>query len=374
MLGIKKTRVCIPIIFISALLLLSGCSSKGYENQSYDVMENSTLSYIPSINSNGISSDTKYEAAEIYDSINNFERDTGSTENNKSTTEISLSEEKLVYTARMNIETLDFDKEVEAIKELISQYSGIIQREDYNGYAGYLNYRADRSRKHVVIEARIPSENYTSLSSDIKSIGHLESFSYNVDNITTTYYNKQSYLESYKLQLEELKKLYQKAETISDLIEVEARISEVQSEIDSLTTDIQRMDLDVSYSTLTISVSEVDNYTLTQIERESEPFFMRLLMDVKESVISFGYTLEDMATFLIYAMWYIAIIAIIVIAIRKAIKTKQNKEINEFMREHPEFEAYIKTNGLKPYREMKKYKHNIYYIDAKQKEDKDGTV
>ena len=50
--------------------------------------------------------------------------------------------------------------------------------------------------------------------------------------------------------------MYNRTGTITEMLEIEARISEVQAEINSLTTKIQSMDMDVTYSTVTIDIEE----------------------------------------------------------------------------------------------------------------------
>ena len=341
------------VLFLLVSLVISGCSSSVVRSYNNDEISEGIMSESVGNSFNSVDSSTSVSG----------EQHESSDENTNA--EISLNQDKLVYTARMVIETTDFESEVNEIKELILNYNGIIQSENYSDYTSYSYYVNSIDGKMVTIEARIPSEKYGDFSNGIEEIGHIKSFKYNIENITTTYYNKQAYLESYNLQLEELKRLYSKASTVSELIEVEERISEVQYQIDRLTTEIKRMDLDINYSTLTITVNEVNEYTLTELEKESQPFFVRLWENIKNSAVSFARTSEGMLVSLIYMIWYIAVIVIIVVVIRKIKARKRKSEISEFIKCHEGFEDFVKMNGLDTYKAMKKYKNSINYTEEK---------
>lgn len=256
--------------------------------------------------------DIKQEEAGVQDEIS----DTG---NN---TQINQNkQEKLVYSANVEMEVKDFDNSTKALKQKINSLDGIIQNESYSDEEPYyLYYERDYSKntkisgyKNLYTTVRIPTERFNEFVESLNDIGHIKSSSTQVDNITQQYYNNTAYLESYQNQLEVLQNMYNQTGSITEMLEIEARISEVQAEITKLTTVIQSMDMDVNYSTVTIRLSEVVEYSDTPREYQELTFMQKVGQRFVDSWENFVGFLEAVVYIIIDCIWFLIIIAILIV-------------------------------------------------------------
>ena len=255
--------------------------------------------------------DSKYEDNENDDSDENVD----------STQQINY--EKLVYEASISMETKEFDTAITNINDLVKEYKGFIENKDMNNNGYYDDYgNWVITYRNYYLTVRIPTNRFDEFNSAINAFGNVTNYNDKVTNISQRYYNRVAFLESYENQLEVLQDMYNRAETISELIEIEARISEVQGEITSITTEIQSMDMDVAYSTITLNVREVRDYT--ESYRGTQ---VRYIDKVKAAFVNgfenFVEFLEDLSIFLIENMYFLAIAAVIIIFIVKKRRKKK---------------------------------------------------
>ena len=287
-----------------------GISNKSYDTESAYIEDSySSASYEP-----------EYEAYEQSEqAVNTGSNSTEQTRDENLVDNINY--EKLVYRANLDIETLEFNKSLQDLKDLIAQNNGIIQGENYrdnNSIIGY-GYRSGRT---IDIAIRIPTPNYNTIISTINNVGKVRSQSSTVENISQEYYNTKAYLDSYKTQLDKLQEMYEYAETIEEMITIESRIAEVNAEILRLTTKIQSMDLDVAYSTVDIRLEEVVEYSKDEPIEGQRTFIDRLRATIKESIENLRYGAEDMLFWFILHIWELLIIALVVFIAIKIMKAR----------------------------------------------------
>ena len=244
------------------------------------------------------------------------------TTNSNTSTEIE-NPEKLVYRATVEMEVKEFEKSIEAIKARVESFGGITQNERYadntpwDYYMEGSSYSKISGWKSFSTTIRIPTARFDEFIAGLSEVGHVQNSSSMVENISQAYYSNKAYLDSYNNQLEKLQSMYQYANTIGEMLEIEARISDVQAEINRLTTVITSMDRDVAFSTITLHVEEVTEYSDTPREYEEMNFFEKVWDRFKDSFKNFTYFLEDLLYWFIDAMWYLAILAVFVIFIIK---------------------------------------------------------
>lgn len=310
------------VIILAMSLALVGCSGKSQNSavvQESIGMNSMSMSASDSIAGgasfdvgfNGYTEDYNYKAEGIeLDSIETESVKESVTNNRSSSIVDNINQEKLVYIADLRVETLDFDEAQKAIREKIDQYKGIIEDEQFydGGYWDhYEGYRVSGER-NVSITIRIPTEKYSQFMNEVNTIGNIVNARARVENISQQYYNSKAYLESYQNQLSVLQGMYNRAKTIEEMLQIEARISNVQAEILKLTTEIQSMDMDVAYSTINLQLSEVVKYSENPGVGDQRTFLDRLILECKDSWDSFLYFLESALFWFISSIWKIAII------------------------------------------------------------------
>ena len=169
--------------------------------------------------------------------------------------------EKIIYSANASVETLAFDDAIKGLEELVQQVNGFIESSSVSG-ANYdtiaSGRRYTRSADYTI---RVPSENFEKLMGSLSTLGNVPYSHVYTENVTSQYYDTQARLNNYQAQEHRLVELLDKAETVSDVIEIENELTEVRYRIESLQTSLKNWDRQVAYSTVSLSVNEVREYT-----------------------------------------------------------------------------------------------------------------
>ncbi len=223
-----------------------------------------------------------------------------------------LSQEKLVYTGDLTIQTLNYEESLKALRAKAAELGGIVEWENESD-SNYRWYEGDSSgTRSVYMTLRIPTDSFETFMNDAGGIGKVISRSRGVKNISRQYNDTSVQIEALEKQQERLLEMMDKAETIEDMIAVETRLTDVQSQLNSLKTYRQSMDTDVMYSTVTVSLQEVREYV-----HVNESFFERAWNSFLSGWKNFGWFLEDFFIKVLYALPYILIIGGLIFAAAK---------------------------------------------------------
>lgn len=233
-----------------------------------------------------------------------------------------VREEKLVYTASVTLESEDFEAASDALHQKIASLGGIIVSENaYNlnkkGYGG----------RSMDMTVRIPQENYETFLAGLSDICNVAAVNRYVENLTERYYDNENRLKSYRIQEERLFAMLEKAESVTEMLEIESRLCDVQYQIEALTNTQRTIDNDVRYSTFNLTLTEVKKFTTPEPETFSDKFKEA----VGGSVESFGVFSENLLFFFIYVLPYllcVAVVIVVVLVIVKVSKKKKEKKQN----------------------------------------------
>lgn len=254
--------------------------------------------------------------------------------------DVIASQEKLVYTGYMTIETLTYTETVQNVRQYISQYKGIIEHEDEydDDYYWYSSTSTKRATKYMNLTVRIPTESFSAFMESMEGTGKVRSRSTNVANITQAYNDASARIESLETQQRRLLDMMDKAETIEDMIAIEARLSEVETDLKREETNRRRMDTDVAYSTITLDIREVMEYSP---EVSNVSFLQRIRNTWTSAWKGFAEFLEDLVLAAIRLLPYLLIIiplGYLFLRWRKAVKAAHPE------REHRSFFRRKKKN------------------------------
>ncbi len=229
-------------------------------------------------------------------------------------------EEKIIYTASMDMQTLDYETADTAIAELVKSCGGYFERRSVsNRSSGY------RYGEYTV---RVPVAEYEHFCNQIGELCHVTYAQSFAENISEAYYDTAARLETAEIKLDRLQELLKKANNMADIITIESAISETEYTIESLTGTLRRYDALVDYSTVTLSLSEV--YKLSGTETAPETFGDRMgnaFADGFRSAIDFA---EDLMVGLAGAWVTLAVLLAAVLVLFKVlrgkiVKRKKNK-------------------------------------------------
>lgn len=223
-----------------------------------------------------------------------------------------VSGQKLIRTASLEMETMEFETTNQALNDLV---------EDMGGYMESSNVRNRSSGyRYASYTVRIPAEHYEEFLNQAGSLCHETWRSASQEDISEVYYDTQGRLNTQQIKLERLQELLKKAETMEDIITIESAISETEQQIDNLSGTLRHYDGKVDYATIDISLNEVYKYSNT--EEAPTSFGDRLGNSFSNGWSSFVDSLEDLAVSLAYSWMWLVILVVIAVVVTRTVRRK----------------------------------------------------
>ncbi|MBQ7460464.1 MAG: DUF4349 domain-containing protein [Oscillospiraceae bacterium] len=246
----KKIAIILSVVMVAALL--AACSAGSYKNAGreyandyYDAYPDEPYAPEPAQSEN-------YEYAGTDES--------GFTEASGATTAKDFAE-KMIYSASVQLETTKFEDTLASLETMIKAYGGFIESSYMTGQSyssKWNNYEPRRSAQYII---RVPSSGFRSILDDFGTIGNVTESRNWAENITEQFYDSESRLNTLKVEEQRLLAMLEKADNVSDMIELESRLSDVRYSIESVTSRLRNWQNQVDYSTVTVSITEVKELT-----------------------------------------------------------------------------------------------------------------
>ena len=327
-------------LFCSAILL-TGCGSSNVKSDSMTVEQNEYQDY------NGDYTADDYggsydEAAVAEDGDYSGDYSDEGAELAKQTAGVKEAQaSKIIYTADICLETLEYDKTVESLNAEIEKAGGFVSysnetTSDYNNWYNEVDTAGDTAasknsmKKHMYITLRVPSEKFSEMKDYISGLGQVISSSTQADNVSKQYAETKTQIEALEKEEKRLLEMMDSAKTIDEMITVENRLTDVQTQLNALKTDLSDLDSHVNYSTINVQIDEVRKYTAPVVEPEERPgFFKRVWNRIKGSMSSFAVTLEGLLMLLITVLPYLLTIGLIVTVVLLIITRKSRRARRE---------------------------------------------
>lgn len=293
-------------ILLALCVALSLCACAGAKSSSQDVAYESAAEE-PEPMAQGYAADmaTNTENGEYY-GLEEEKADTGAGETPDVGEMAASSGRKIIYTYDYYLETREFEQSAADLEKAVKAAGGYIQASSQSG--GSFGYNKQYySARNAYYTLRIPAEKAESFVQAVSAVGTVRSSSVSSDDVTKTYIDTSARLDSLKTQETRLLELLEKADDIETLLAIESKLADVRYEIESYQSQINTYDTLIKYCTFTVNLEEV---------RESAPvvsdsFGVRFSDAVKDSLIGVGNFLKDFVIFLVYALPYIVILALI---------------------------------------------------------------
>lgn len=223
-----------------------------------------------------------------------------------------LKQEKIIRTVSFTIKTLTFDDNLAQLQALA---------EEKGGWVEYLSTNGDKGNgelRNSTLTLRIPSDQLDAFLEGSGSIGRMTAFKEESKDVTATYYDVQSRLETQRSKMDRLVALLASAEDMSDIIELESAISDTQYLIDSYSGQLKNYDSKADFSTVTVTLREVQVQ-----EAEETTLGQRIVAGLRDSLEKAFLFLEDSLIFLVAALPWALTIGGIVLVIALIIKRKK---------------------------------------------------
>lgn len=310
-------RTVIPIL-LTLLLLLTSCGAS------------SGISDSAASDSGSTSGGTVEHGSGVYQEVaQSMDTTASETEEGSTPDGYDQSEVKLIHTAYLELEVLDFDAAVADLNRRVETAGGYCESSDL------YNYGSSRSADYVI---RVPSDQYRSFVDACSQWEncYLRSKSEDVQNVGEEYFDAETRLTTLRTKLERLQELLAQATEMEDILVIESAISETEYQIEQYTTTLNRYDSLIDYATVHITMSEVTDLT----EEEGVGLFTRLGQNLRWGAEDFGEGLENFILWVAYhlfdLMLFVLFVAVILFLVYRIKRRGKGKKISGRVKQKPD--------------------------------------
>ena len=229
------------------------------------------------------------------------------------------TEGKIIKTASLTVKTQAFNDDLQALRDAVGALGG---REEAVNVSGD---QAKGALRTASMTLRILAEKLDEFLESAQTVsGRVTASSVSAEDVSDSYFDTQSRLDTQKKKLERLQQLMAQATDVSDLIEIESAVSDAQYMIDYYTGQLNSYDSKISYSTVTISLREETAQQAAQAADTS--FGTRLRNGVESSLKGIGEFFGNAAIFIVMAAPWLAMLAAAAAIVALCFKAAKNKK------------------------------------------------
>lgn len=231
----------------------------------------------------------------------------------------SAQTEKIIRNASFTLKTLNFEENLSQLQDLTAEMGG---RVEYLSSSGDIESGELRTAS---LTLRIPAARLDEFLTGAHGIARVTSLQEEMEDVSDSYYDVQSRLDTQQKKLKRLEALMTSADQVSDLVEIENAIADAQYQIDRYTAQLKSYDSRVEDSTVRVTLREI-----RAEESEEASLGQRILSGLKTSLSEGAEFLKDAAVFLVAAApWLIALAlvsGIVVVVVKKSKKDRKDDE------------------------------------------------
>ena len=227
--------------------------------------------------------------------------------------------EKIIYSAEVTVETTEFEKSMEQVKELVAKYNGYIEQSSVHD----ANFRTKSSGSYYSRSAeftiRVPSSDFSQMNGDLSSIGNVPYSHTFTENVSAQYYDTEARLKAFTAQETRLLEMLDMAKSVEDIIAIEGELANVRYEIESLQSSLKNWDRRINYSTVYLNLQEVREYSDEPMGNQLS-YGQQLLRSLKSGLHGVGRFFKDLLLWFAGALPALLIIAVLVIVLLPVFK------------------------------------------------------
>ena len=160
-------------------------------------------------------------------------------------------ERKISYNANLNMEVAEYKIAFESVKGIAARYNGYVS--DSNTYG------ANTDRPSGYISIKVDSTFFDTAVAELANFGDVKSQNIYSSDHTSEYYDMEGRLVQHRAEETRLLEVLNKAESIYDILLVEAELNRVRRNIESISGSLKYLDSITALSTISISLTTVDH-------------------------------------------------------------------------------------------------------------------
>ncbi len=224
----------------------------------------------------------------------------------------------VLHTASVTIQTEQYDQDIARMEALLGDCGGWTEYQSMYGEALTV---PDGTGRNASMTLRVPMDSLDAFLEAANTIGRVTGSEKTAQDITENYYDTKARLTMYEAQRDRLVALLEKAESLSDIIDIESRMNELQYTIESLQGTLNSWNSRAENAIVYISLSEVSRGETKVPSTLSE----KLVATIESSIKSAWAFVQDMMVFLIMAAPYLAVLAVIALVVLGIHKKRKNR-------------------------------------------------
>lgn len=211
-------------------------------------------------------------------------------------------DQKIIRTASVNLEVGNVTTTLDPLKGIATAHGG---------YIGSMSVNTQyKDRLYAVLTMRVPAGEFDSTIGEIKTLGTLKSESLSADDVTEEYVDLQARRTALASQLAQYNRIMERAENVSEILEVQVQIERVQVELDRIDGRLKYLDNRVDYGTITVTLEEPEpvggggGYSIVSVINESIAGFLAVTAGLIILLISIiPLIILGIIAYVIYRWW-----------------------------------------------------------------------
>lgn len=219
---------------------------------------------------------------------------------------------KWIITIDMNVETDDLDALMEGLDKKINALGGYVEDQNIHNGSTY----SSRRYRNANLTVRIPDEKVTEFTQEVQDSANVVSQNLNREDITLKYVATSSRVTALETEQARLLELLEQAETMEDLLEIEARLTDVRYELENYASQLRLYDNQIDYATIYLFIEEVQEYTPV----EEPTFWERITEGFSDSLEGLGEGFVDFIVWLVTSSPYLVVFGILALVIILLVK------------------------------------------------------
>lgn len=226
------------------------------------------------------------------------------------------TDRKLIRTVSMDAETENYDELITALEDKLAALGGYTESRQTGTYG--------KTRRWSQMTLRIPAQKLGEFVSHVTVNANVLSTSETTEDVTLQYVDTEAKITALETEQARLLELLEGAQSLSEILEIEARLSDVTYELERYASQKRSYDNQVSYATVRLTIEEVQ--TLTPVEEPT--VWERITTGFADSLAGVGTGLTDLFVFLIAGSPYLlvwGIILFVVVTILRKLRRKKQK-------------------------------------------------
>lgn len=303
-------------------IMMTGFVACGASNsaKTEDAVMNSTSSMVVSKDTVWDSSDSFYtDSSDMGYDIIEEEKESATGSQRVNTQEVT-SQRKVIRTAYLNLQTLDFNGFVQALEQKIIETGAYLQYA--NVYGG--NSSGRRSGEYTI---RVPESTLDMFLEGMEGIATVTNKTLGEQDVTLNYMDMENRIKTLEIEQERLLALLEKAEDLESIILLEERLSQVRYNLESYQSSLRTYDDKITYSTVQISVYEVTRVT----EKAPKTVWERIQSGWANTMYDISEGAKDFVVWVVVNAPYLVFWAVILGSFIFVIKKKRTKRLEKKM-------------------------------------------